>query len=425
MHDLLTELFPYNRSITGDGVRKTLSRIGQEIPLVETRVKSGTEVFDWTVPLEWNVKSAKIYGPDGSKIVDFEENNLLLMSYSVAVDEVMSLEQLKEHIITDKTRPDSIPYSTSYYKDAWAFCLPFSFVEKLLEGEYRVVIDSTKDQGELIYGEAYIDNQSNKTVLISSYICHPSMANDSLSGVVLAVELFKEISRLKNLKYNYRFIFAPETIGTICFLHKNRKTIKQSIEYGLVATCLGDAGQFTYKKSRTPSSDINRVIEHIFTHKGLINRIRNFSPLGSDERQYCSPGFNLDVGVLTRSMYGQFPEYHTSADNLDFVSEASLRESLNMYTQVLMSYEANCRYKRIQPYCEPQLGKYNLYRTTGGAGEDNLDTIVQQRMWVLNYSDGETDLLKIATLSGFDILDLKLVADELSKKNLIEEIKYD
>tara|TARA_B110000008_G_C16928370_1_gene547695 strand:- start:353 stop:1645 length:1293 start_codon:yes stop_codon:yes gene_type:complete len=422
MYSLLTELFPYNRSLTGDGVRKTLSRIAQEIPLIKTSVKSGTEVFDWVVPPEWNVTSAQIYDPDGTKIVDFKDNNLFLMSYSVSVNKVMSLEKLLEHIITDQTRPDTIPYSTSYYKDAWAFCLPFNMLKKFADGDYRVIIESTKMPGELIYGESFIDNGANKTVLISSYICHPSMANDSISGVVLAVELFKELRVRKNLKYNYHFLFVPETIGTICFLHKNKKNIKENNEYGLVATCVGDAGEFTYKRSRMPNSNINRVVEHIFQTMNLSHRVKNFSPLGSDERQYCSPGFNLDVGVITKSMYGEFPEYHTSADNLDFVSEEYLRDSLNMYMKVILSYEANCRYTRIQPYCEPQLGKYGLYREIGGAGEDNLEYIVQQRMWILNYADGKTDLLEIANLSGFDILSLKVVADELVKNCLIKEV---
>ena len=419
MYKLLSDLFPFNRSITGEGVRQTINRISAEIPLKVSTFESGLNVFDWTVPHEWNVKSAKIYDPDDRVVVDFETNNLYLMSYSIAIDTVLSLDQLLKHIVTDATRPDWIPYSTSYYNDHWAFCLPYNFVKKMLKGEYRVVIDSTKQPGSLNYAEAFIDSGSEKEVLISSYICHPSMANDSLSGVVLAVQLYKELIKVDNLKYNYRFLFAPETIGTICFLYKNRETIKSNLEYGLVATCVGDSGQFTYKETKNEKSKINRVVENIFNEKELNGKIVKFSPLGSDERQYCSPGFDLDVGALTRSIYGSFPEYHTSADDLSFVSQDNLNESLAVYLKVIMTYELNCKFLRSNPFCEPQLGKYNLYRTVGGGGEDNLEVKLQQRMWLLNYADAKTDLLTISEKSGFSALELAVTSLELIEAGLI------
>jgi aminopeptidase-like protein len=419
MYKLLSDLFPYNRSITGKGVRETIDRISREIPLKVSRFKSGLSVFDWTIPDEWNVASAKIFAPNGDLIVDFDENNLFLMSYSVPVDTTLTLQQLLEHVITDKTRPEWIPYSTSYYDEHWAFCLPYNFVKNMVEGSYKVVIDSIKEPGELIYAEAFIDNGASKEVLISSYICHPSMANDSLSGVVLAVQLYKELYKINNLNYNYRFLFAPETIGAICFLHKNRKKIKSNLEYGLVATCVGDSGEFTYKKSRNEGSDINRIVENVFSRKNIDGRVVEFSPLGSDERQYCSPGFDLDVGVLTRSMYGCFPEYHTSADNLDFVSEKNLKESLELYLEIINSYEANCKFSRKNAFCEPQMGKYNMYREVGGGGEDNLDVLVQQRMWLLNYADEKTDLLTISEKSEFSLSDLKNTLAELIGAGLI------
>ena len=422
MYRLLSDLFPFNRSLTGDGVRQTIDRISAEIPLKVSAFESGLNVFDWTVPNEWNVASAKIYGPDGRVVADFDTNNLHLMSYSIPVDTVLSLEQLLKHIVTDKARPDWIPYSTSYYNDNWAFCLAYNVVEKLEDGEYRVVIDSNKKSGQLIYAEAFIDVGSDKEVLISSYICHPSMANDSLSGVVLAVQLYKELLKIDNLKYNYRFLFTPETIGTICFLHKNRETIKSNLEYGIVATCVGDAGAFTYKESRNEKSKINQVVKNIFNEKGFHGEIIKFSPLGSDERQYCSPGFDLDVGVLTRSMYGRFPEYHTSADNLTFVSQDNLNESLELYLKVIMTYELNCTFSRINPFCEPQLGKYNLYRTVGGGGEDNLEVMLQQRMWLLNYADEETDLLTISERSGFSAIELAATSLELIEAGLITKM---
>lgn len=415
---LLKDLFPINRSITGDGVRETLEIISKEIPIKKNSIKSGTKVFDWVVPNEWNVTAAKIYDPNGSLIVDIKDNNLFLMSYSVAFKGDLTLEDLKKHIITDKSRPDWVPYSTSYYKDEWAFCLSYNFVKGMKEGVYKVEIDSEKKNGELIYAEAYINNNARKDILISSYICHPSMANDSLSGVVLTVQLYKELKKINNLTYNYRFLFTPETIGTICFLHKNKR-IKSNLEYGLVATCVGDSGEFTYKKSRNEKSNINRIVENVFSNRNIKGRIVDFSPLGSDERQYCSPGFDLDVGALTRSMYGCFSEYHTSADNLDFVSEKNLKESLELYLEIINSYETNCKFSRKNAFCEPQMGKYNMYREVGGGGEDNLDILVQQRMWLLNYADGITDLLTISEKSGFSLSELKNTLAELIEVGLI------
>jgi len=419
MHKLLSELFPINRSITGKGVRDTLSIISREIPIKTTKIKSKSKVFDWTIPDEWNVTEAKICTSSGEVVVDFLDNNLYLMSYSTSVDSSMSLSDLKKHIITDKSRPNWVPYSTSYYEDNWAFCLPYNFVKKLNDDNYQVKIEATKKSGHLEYAEAFINNNAKKEILISSYICHPSMANDSLSGVVLSVQLFKEISKLKNLNYNYRFLFAPETIGTISFLYNNKKTIKKSIEFGLVATCIGDKGKFTYKKTRNGICNIDRVINHIFNGRNDCNPILDFSPLGSDERQYCSPGFDLPVGVLTRSIFGKFKEYHTSADNLEFVKDEYLKVSLDLYLEIVKIYEANCIFYRKEPHCEPQMGKYDLYRTIGGGGEDNINELSQQRMWILNYADNETDLLEISQKSGFDVLTLKHASEALVENKLI------
>ncbi len=421
MYSLLSELFPYNRSITGDGVRQTLNRISKEIPIKISSVKSGTKVYDWTVPNEWNVKGAKITGPDGIEYANFDENNLHLMSYSIPVKKVLSLEELKKKIITDESRPNTIPYSTSYYKPNWAFCMKHNDVMKMPEGNYEVQIDTTIEPGELIYGEAYLDSNAKKTVLISSYICHPSMANDSLSGVVIAVQLYKELKKIKNLQYNYKFLFVPETIGTICFLNNNEELVKETTEFGIVATCLGDSGNFTYKKSRRQNSKINKVVDYVFKKNQISDRIIEFSPLGSDERQYCSPGFDLPVGVLTRSMYSEFSEYHSSDDNLDFVSEESLQESLDLFLEIIKTYEANNVFKRKEPHCEPQMGKYSLYRDTGGAGKDRIDNISQQRMWILNYADGRTDLIDVSLYSGFDILELNDSTKDLLKNKLIEK----
>ena len=393
-----------------------------EITLQWTHIESGTVVFDWIVPNEWNVNSAKIYSPNGDILVDFDNNNLFLMGYSIATKKTLSLQELKEHIITDQKRPEWIPYSTSYYQNNWAFCMPYNMLKELVDGDYRVEIDSTKEPGELIYAEAYIDNNAKREVLISSYICHPSMANDSLSGVVLSTQLYKEVKKINNLRYNYRFLFTPETIGTICFLEKNQERIKADLEYGLVSTCVGDSGCFNYKKTRNGNSKIDRVVSYVLNKKKTKTNIMEFSPLGSDERQYCSPGFDLPVGVLTRSMFGQFEEYHTSADNLDFVSPEALQESLDTYLDIIKLYEANCKFIRKEPHCEPQMGRYNLYRVIGGGGEDNIGDMSQQRMWILNYADGETDLLEISNKSGFDFFSLKLASEALIENQLISVV---
>ena len=316
MHRLVTELYPICRSITGDGVRETLRRIGQHIPLSVHEVASGTPVFDWTVPKEWNIRDAYIKDASGKRVVDFKRSSLHVVNYSVPVRRTMSLEELKPHLFTLPEHPDWIPYRTSYYKESWGFCLSHRQLAELAAGEYEVCVDSSLVDGHLTYGECFLPGETSDEVLFSSHVCHPSLCNDNLSGVSLAFFLAKYLQSRPH-RYSYRFLFAPATIGAIAWLAKNERQTER-IKHGLILTCVGDAGRMTYKKSRRGNAEVDRAVAHVLKHGGE-HEITEFSPWGYDERQFCSPGFNLPVGCLMRTPNGRFPEYHTSADNLEFV----------------------------------------------------------------------------------------------------------
>jgi aminopeptidase-like protein len=395
LHRFATELYPICRSITGDGIRRTLEMIGNKIPLQISEVPSGTQVFDWTVPKEWNVRDAYIKDAAGRRVVDFRQSNLHVMNYSVPVKTRMPLSELKEHLFTLPDHPDWIPYRTSYYQPKWGFCLAHKQMLALPGQEYEVCVDSTLENGHLTYGEYYIPGRSKDEVLISCHACHPSLANDNLSGLTVATSLAQLLAG-KDLRYSYRFLFIPGTIGAITWLARNRETAA-NIKHGLVLTCIGDAGGFHYKKSRQGDAEIDRTVAHLLQHCGEPSEVLEFSPYGYDERQYCSPGFNLPVGCLMRSVWGTFPEYHTSADNLQFIKPLQLAKSLRLCVEVVNTLENNLRYKNLQPYCEPQLGKHGLYRSTGGSG---LSEQVNACLWILNLSDGAHSLLDIAERSG-------------------------
>jgi aminopeptidase-like protein len=395
LHRFAADLYPICRSITGDGIRRTLATIQQRIPLQISEVPSGTPVFDWTVPQEWNIRDAYIKDATGNRIVDFRQSNLHVLNYSTPISATMPLGQLKPHLFTLADRPDCIPYRTSYYQANWGFCLSHNRMLALADGDYEVCIDSTLENGHLTYGECYLPGHSTDEVLISCHVCHPSLANDNLSGLTIATTLAEFLSKC-DLRYSYRFLFIPGTIGAITWLARNQENVGR-IRHGLVLTGIGDAGSFHYKKSRRGDAEIDRVMTHVLHHSNPAAQILEFSPYGYDERQYCSPGFNLPVGCLMRSVWGTYPEYHTSADNLDFIQSQSLAESLRLCTEVLDVLEANRRYRNLNPYCEPQLGKRNLYRSTGG---EAIATDINARLWVLNLSDGEHTLLDIAERSG-------------------------
>jgi aminopeptidase-like protein len=415
MIDFIREAYPICRSITGDGVRRTLEMIQERIPLEIREVPTGTPVFDWTVPREWNIRDAWIKDPSGRKVVDFQECNLHVLNYSVPVHEKLPLAELKKRLFTLPDKPDLIPYRTSYYKETWGFCLPHRTLEELPEGEYEVFVDSTLADGALTYGECLLPGDSGREVLLSTHVCHPSLCNDNLSGIAVMTGLARELQARPRRRYSYRFLFIPGTIGSITWLALN----DVKVDHGLVAANLGDPGTFHYKKSRRGNAEIDRAVLAVLKDAGEPFGIEEFVPFGYDERQYCSPGFNLAVGSLTRTPYGRYPEYHTSADNLDFVQPEALEESLRTYLAVMDVLEGNRRYLNLNPKCEPQLGRRGLYRTIGGDESGRSRELAL--LWVLNLSDGENDLLDIAERSGMGFAAIRTAADALLEVGLLRE----
>lgn len=418
MYELVRTLFPICRSITGNGVRQTLDHIKQHIPLETKEVPSGTPVFDWEVPKEWNVREAYVTDPAGNKVIDFKKNNLHLLNYSIPINAKMSLGELKKHLFTLPDQPDWIPYRTSYYKENWGFCLAHNELLKLKDGEYEVVIESTLDNGHLTYGEFFLPGKTDEEVLLSCHVCHPSLCNDNLSGIALTTFLAKALMQRQN-RYSYRFLFIPGTIGSITWLSFNEEQAKR-IKHGLVVTCVGDEGSFTYKRSRQGNAEIDRVVEFILKSTGSPYKIIDFYPYGYDERQYCSPGFNLAVGSLSRSSHGSYPEYHTSADNLDLVQPKYLEESLHEYFNVTDVLEHNKRYLNLNPKCEPRLGKRGLYRNVGAETKGASDEMAL--LWVLNLSDGQHSLFDIAEKSKLNFGKIKTAAMALEQAKLLKSL---
>ncbi|HSW19801.1 MAG TPA: DUF4910 domain-containing protein, partial [Ramlibacter sp.] len=402
MHALIAELYPICRSITGDGVRATLARLQKEIPLEVREVASGTQAFDWTVPREWNIRDAYVKDASGRRVIDFQRHNLHLVSYSTPVHARMSLAELRPHLHTLPDQPDLIPYRTTYYKESWGFCLPHSQFEQMPEETYEVRIDSTLQDGHLSYGELLVKGASSEEVLVSCHVCHPSLCNDNLSGIAVAVFAAQRLARMQP-RLSYRFVFVPGTIGSITWLSRNEDHVA-AIQHGLVLTCIGDRGNFTYKKSRRGNAVIDVAVEHVLRHAGGAFDVVPFSPYGYDERQYCSPGFNLPVGCLMRSPHGEFPQYHTSADDLDFVTPDALAGSLETILSVFRVLEGNRRYISLNPKCEPQLGRRGLYSAMGGTHIRQLEMAL---LWVMNLSDGGATLLDIAerAQTPFDLVE--------------------
>ena len=396
MHDLIRELFPLPRSITGNGLRQTLTAIGERIPLELTEVPTGTPVLDWTIPQEWNVSAAWIDGPDGKRVVDLADSNLHVLGYSVPVAERVGLAELQEHLFSLPEHPDWIPFRNSYYHPNWGFCVQHRLLESLPEGEYEARIDSTLEDGSLTYGEAFVPGRTDDEVLVSGYACHPSMANDNLSGLALMTTLARQLAGLE-LRYSYRFLFSPGTIGPIAWLARNEERLDR-VRHGLVCLCVGDPGPLTYKKSRRSDAEIDRAAQLALRDSGEEFAVHEWEPWGGDERQFNSPGFNLPVGTLTRSAPGSFPEYHTSADDLDFVEPDALGRSFHAYMSVFDVLEGNGTYVNLSPKGEPQLGRRGLYRAIGAGHGANVDEL--SLLWVLNLSDGEHSLVDIAERSG-------------------------
>lgn len=421
MHALLRELYPICRSITGDGVRQTLHVLARHLPpgLQVHEVASGTPVFDWTVPAEWNICDAYIADRQGRRVVDFREHNLHVVSYSTPVHRWVSRAELEEHLHSLPEQPELIPYRTSYYNPTWGFCLAHNQRQQLLDEEYEVCIDATLDAvGSLTYGQLVLPGESEEEVLFSCHICHPSLANDNLASLVVAAELAQWLAARPKRRYTYRFVFVPVTIGAIAWLHAHQHTAVPRIRHGLVLSLLGGPGNFTYKSSRQGHTTTDRAVAVALRDADLGPfGQRRFSPYGYDERQYCSPGFNLPVGCLTRTPFGEFPEYHTSADNPDFVKPRQLRESWRVLRRVCQVLEHDYAYQNLSPYGEPQLGKRGLYKHLGGG----LDGQQWQMalLWVLNQSDGQHTLLDVAEQSGIGFRLLHKAARALRRVGLL------
>ena len=419
LYDFVEELYPLCRSITGEGVRETLRLIQKRVPLDIHEVASGTQVFDWTVPLEWNIRDAYVKNRRGERVIDFKVSNLHVVNYSQAIRKLMKLESLKPHLHTLHEHPDWVPYRTSYYKDNWGFCLSQKQLSQMADEEYEVCIDSSLTPGALTYGECYLPGVSTDEVLISCHVCHPSLCNDNLSGIAVATFLALNLAR-QDRRYSYRVLFIPGTIGSITWLATHEQVIPR-IKHGFVLTGVGDAGPFTYKRSRRGDAEIDHVMAQVLKQAGEPYKLIDFFPYGYDERQYCSPGFNLPVGCLMRTPHGEYPEYHTSADSLDFIKPESLVGSLEHCLAVINVLEHNHRYMNQNPKCEPQLGKRGLYRAVAGHQAKRSRELVL--LWVLNLSDGKHSLLDIAERADVPFPEVQSAAVALVECGLLAKCK--
>jgi aminopeptidase-like protein len=419
MHELVRQLFPLCRSITGEGLRATLREIRERIPLALHDVPSGFPVLDWQVPREWNIRAARIETVHGRVIVDFRDCNLHVVGYSIPVDAVVSREDLGAHVHTLPDQPDLVPYRTAYYAQDWGFCLAHRVWEEMRDPFYRVVIDSTLTEGSLTYGELLIEGREPDEVLLSAHCCHPSLANDNLSGIALATEVARYLAGREH-RLSYRILFIPATIGSLTWLALNEQNVPR-IAHGLVLTCVGDPGAFHYKRSRRGAAVIDRAVAHVLAARGLPHEIMPFSPFGYDERQYCSPGFNLPVGCLMRSPNGTFPEYHTSADDTDFVTADALDESFRVLVDVIELLERNVTYLRTDGRGEPQLGRRGLYRAV--SGQKDHAAAQMALLWVLNLADGEHSLLATAERSGLPFWELAEAADLALRAGLVHPLQ--
>jgi aminopeptidase-like protein len=417
LYDLMAELYPICRSLTGAGQRRTLDILRRRIDLTVHEVPSGTAVFDWTVPKEWNIRAAYIRDVRGRKIIDFADSNLHVVGYSVPVRRRMSFAVLKPHLFSLPDHPDWIPYRTSYYREDWGFCLSHRQLLEMKDGEYEVCIDSTLADGTMSYGECFLRGERAEEVLISCHICHPSLANDNLTGIAIATLLARHLS-VAPRRYSYRFLFTPGTIGSIAWLCRNESRVG-AIRAGLVLACLGDAGSFTYKKSRRGDALIDHAVPQALRDAGELYQAVEFSPYGYDERQFCSPGFNLPVGCLMRTPHGCFPEYHTSADNLEFIRPEYVAGSYARCREIIEILDENRTFINLNPKCEPQLGKRGLYGSIGGASGSRSRELAL--LWVLNGSGGNATLLDIAERSGLPFNAIADAARDLEQHGLLKE----
>ena len=419
IHRLLLRLFPICRSITGNGVRETLSIIRELIPgLLVHEVPTGTKCFDWSVPREWNVSAAYLIDPDGKKIVDFENNNLHVVGYSTPVDKELNLEELQNHLHSLPEQPDAIPYITSYYQERWGICLADSLRKELKPGRYRVKIDSELKEGNLTYGEIYLPGELKKEVLLSTYVCHPSMANNELSGPCVCTFLAKWLDQMPNRRYSYRIVFVPETIGAILYISRNLEHLKSHVVAGYIVTCIGDDRAYSYLPSRDGNTLSDRAALHALNSTDPNFHRYSFLERGSDERQYCSPGVDLPMATIMRSRYGTYPEYHTSLDNADFVTPSGLEGGFSVLQKALLAIERN-RIPKATVLCEPQLGRRGLYPTLSTKGVSEQVLTMSN---LLAYADGFSTLLEIADRIGSPFAEVDNVCRILETHGLISSV---
>jgi aminopeptidase-like protein len=419
IHALAARIFPINRSITGDGVRQTLQILNEYAPISHREVPTGTRIFDWSIPREWNVRDAYVKDPSGRKIIDFSASNLHLMGYSIPVNARMPLDQLKPHLHTLPEQPDIIPYRTSYYDENWGFCLPHNQLLNLAEGTYEVLIDSDLKDGSLTYGEFCHPGGDDGDILFSTHICHPSLANDNCAGLALLTFVAAALEG-RSTRYRYRFLFAPGTIGALSWLADNLSELHH-IRHGLVISCIGDGGGPTYKKSRGGDAIIDRAVACVRCNGDTRAEMLPFSPYGYDERQFNAPGFNLPVGLLQRSRFGAFPEYHSSADNLDFIRPQYLASSFQMVMDIIELLETNWVPLNLFPMGEPQLGRRGLFSKTGGHKDASLTAMAY--LWILNLADGQHSLLDIAERADMAFSTISKAAKLLLNHGLLSKLR--
>lgn len=417
-------LWPILRSLAGEGVRKTHAILGEIAPLKQVEVPSGTQAYDWTIPDEWAVREAYVIDPGGRRILDVRENNLHLVNYSTPFRGRISRQELDAHLFSLPAQPDAIPYVTSYYQRRWGFCLTQRQRDSLPDGLYEVVVDTDLVRGSLTLSEAVLPGESEAEVLVSTYTCHPSMANNELSGPLVSAFLARRIAAWPRRRLTYRFVFGPETIGAIAYLQLRGAHLKRHMAAGYVVTCIGLDKPFTYQRSQRGNTLADRCAIHALTALGTPFEVRDFHPTGSDERQYCSPGFDLPVGSLLRGPYTQYPEYHTSLDNKALISFPALQGSVAALEAICRALEANAIYRNLAPFGEPNLGKRGLYPSVGGKRADMAHRRrVHATLWLVNQANGERDLVAIAERSGYPIELLSEIARQCLDAGLFELVK--
>jgi aminopeptidase-like protein len=422
MHDLIRELYPLPRSMTGQGVRDTLHALSRVVPVDIRETPTGAEIFDWTVPPEWSIRDAFIKDREGNRLVDFTQSNLHVVGHSEPIHDILSWRALKTHVYSLPDHPDWIPYRVSYHQKNWGICVTHRQYEQFEaagdEAQYEVEIDADLFDGSLTHGEVELPGDTDDEILISTHVCHPSLCNDNLSGIAVSTFLARHLAN-RPRRHTFRFIYVPATIGSIAWLALNEANLHR-IRHGLILANVGDSGNSTYKRSRRGNAIVDRAVEHVLATSGEAYEVRDFEPVGYDERQFCSPGINLPIGCLMRTPNDEYPEYHTSADDLDLVTPEALADSLAKVVATIEILETNSVWRNEYPMCEPQLGRRGLFKQL--SGDKNKDQSQRALYWVLNYSDGRHSLLDIAEKSGMPFPALARAADILAEHRLISEM---